>query len=549
MGFDKLKYLFSAVHLGHLRKRFGCFWRYQILGRKRIRLAVVGTASSGKSFVLKDIISSLETLGADFNSLKTTFQSFRSFGRYQPDQKGGNGRTPLYACRQDDHYGATVEHNNPNQDKYDMDFLNIPGEIFEGPDTTGGLSRLRAYTNLRDELKKAKKVFVVELWMQEKTEDEVWIVKYVHGASHDEKGGSEDLIMSFKNWDQLSNELETKKKYKPVKGSERRVSGAYLLKHFFEYDTDSAICSIGEWVKDSSDKLGFDKTDFLAQKYDNSFVFFQYCSLATDIVVCDRVFTPKDGNVIEEMPFTELIHGLFELIGRCGNRKQLHAYLAFRNVDFIMAAHEETFQMLNNETLKGMHSEERHNAIYSLFAYAMQHYLDPEFKDRIAAYSGIPEGKFNAENRGQAVTSDDITTNADLLMDSLVDPKGGNGDMRGIAVDLKTYIKNRQGEEDGQGFRLLFNITRDRVNVRNIVPHVYFSCTPINANYEIYQNYKDDKGNTSDFKKTIDGKDYYFKNTSSVCFGTYQLVMDILAQHQLGNFKVRGLLRIMQNKV
>ena len=85
----------------------------------------------------------------------------------------------------------------------------------------------------------------------------------------------------------------------------------------------------------------------------------------------------------------------------------------------------------------------------------------------------------------------------------------------------------------------------------DIVPHVYFSCTPITSDYDIYENYINDKGRpASDFKKNIDGKDYLFRNMcSNVCFGSFQLAIDILAQHGLGNYEVGGLLRIMQNDV
>ena len=96
----KFKYWFSPAHFEHLCKRMGSLWRYEIRGRKRIHLAVVGTASSGKSFLLKDILTSMEKMAAIYSPLETTLQSFKDFGTYSPDEIGGYGRTPLYACRQ-----------------------------------------------------------------------------------------------------------------------------------------------------------------------------------------------------------------------------------------------------------------------------------------------------------------------------------------------------------------------------------------------------------------------------------------------------------------
>ena len=555
MGFvDKLKYRLSAVHLKHVCKRLSYFYRYEVIKRKRIRLAVLGTTSSGKSFLLKDIISSLQNMCANFHDLETALQPYSNIYSYKPDQKGGNGGTPLYACRQDDHYGATVKHNNPNNDEYDIDFLNIPGEIFEVP-KDGSISRLYAYNVLRDQLKKAGRVFVVKLWMREDTEEEVWIVEYVHGATSDTQSANDDTLMSFKNWTKLFKDLNDYR-FKPVKGSERKISGAYLLKHFFEYDTDSAIDSIGEWIKaNGKDKLGFDKTDFSTTGIDRSFVFFQYCSLATDIVVCDRIFANAKDN-LTQMPFEDLVNGLNAFIKDSSESDSLHVYLAFRNVDFIMDAHEDTYKMLNERTLAEMPDMERHNAIYSLFAYAMQHYLDPTLnvQKRIAAFLGIPEDKFQSDGT-QAVTPDGITTDVDLLLQALVDPKGGSGYLT-VVPGLKEHISSRLGSLK-LGFKGLLNKTQfkpmdETKPTGRIVPHVYFSCTPITSEYDIYHNYVDEKnGTSSDFKKTKNGDDYYFKDleANKLCFGTFQLTMDILAQHQLGNIKVGGLLRIMQNKV
>ena len=551
----RLRYSFSAAPYDQLCKRMSSYWRYEVRGRKRIRLAVVGTASSGKSFLLKDILTSLEKMAAIYSPLETTLQSFKDFGTYSPDEIGGDGRTPLYACRQGNHYGAAVKHNNNSHDKYDMDFLNIPGEIFDVP--RSGMSRLNAYVALRDQLRRAKNVFVAKLWKQENTNDKIWIVEYVQGAS-DEKGNENtELILSFKNWNRVYSELNTNS-YKLVKGSERKISGAYLLKHFFEYDTDSVINSIGDWINSfSSNELGFDKTDFSSTGIDRSFVFFHYCSLATDIVICDRIFVSEESKE-KEMSFADLINGLCGFIKDCSDNDQLHVYLAFRNVDFIMAPHEKTYKMLNDKTLADMKTEERHNAIYSLFAYAMQHYLDPRLiipREKLARFLGIPESKLLPLDETDAVTPHGVTTDVDKLIAALIDTSGGSGILKGETPNLKSHIKSRLGGK-GQGLWRLLNRTQlissdGGKAVDDIVPHVYFSCTPITSDYDIYENYINDKGRpASDFKKNIDGKDYLFRNMcSNVCFGSFQLAIDILAQHGLGNYEVGGLLRIMQNDV
>ena len=122
--------------------------------------------------------------------------------------------------------------------------------------------------------------------------------------------------------------------------------------------------------------------------------------------------------------------------------------------------------------------------------------------------------------------------------------------------DLRAHINSRLGGNAGKAFRLLLTKTKlkkgnKKLAVGRIVPHVYFSCTPITSEYDIYQNYNLVEGRPApDFKKIINGKPYFFHNmNSNVCFGSYQLTMDILTQHGLGNFKVGNLLRTMQGNI
>lgn len=556
--FDKLRFLFSGVHFRHVYKKLKHSLRYGF-GREYIRLAVVGTTSSGKSFLLQDILTSLKSMSGIYHPLENGLQEFKDFGNYSPDEFGGDGGTPLYSCRQGNHYGSAMKHNNNTNAKYDMDFLNIPGEIFAEPKS--GVSRLQAFTKLRDKLRKTSKVFSVTLWMSD-TGEQKWIVEPNNAAAPtaaDRAAMSsinpKTLVTSFKTWAQIFSELN-EGKYKPVKGSAKRINGADLLKHFFEYDTDSVIRSIQEWIRTRNiADLGFDADDFQGNAYDRSFVFFHYCSLATDIVICDRIFTSEKPE--DEMSFGELINGINSFMKDSSESDELHVYLAFRNVDFIMYPKEANYQKLNSETLSQVVSTKRHNAIYSLFTYAMQHYINRKLeikRDLLSEFIGMPEEKILAPGVTDAITPDGVTDNADKLVDALLDVSGGSGFLKEDQPDLYGHIKSRLGGNDGQGFRLLLTRTRtkkgdENLAVGTIVPHVYFSCTPITCEYDIYQNYNVGGRPAPDFKKTIKGKDYYFSNCNSkVCFGSYQLTMDILVQHGLGNFIVGDLLRIMQGK-
>ena len=558
---DKLGYHFSAVHFRHVCKKMGYFWRYNVRNKKHIRLAVVGTTSSGKSFLLQDILTSLRSMAGIFNPLETTLQNYKDFGNYSPDEGGGEGGTPLYACRQGNHYGSSVKHNNNVGDRYDMDFLNIPGEIFATPRT--GMSRLKAFTNLRDKLRKTGRAFSATLWMSD-TGEQVWIVEPASGSSPTAADrvavsptNAKTLVTSFKTWEQIFSDLNVRH-FKPVKGSVSRISGSTLLKHFFEYDTDSAIRSIQEWIRSSTvADLGFDAQDFEANAYDRGFVFFQYCSMATDIVICDRIFTSDQPS--DEMSFGDLTKGLDSFIEDCSESEQLHVYLAFRNVDFIMYPQEKNYQILNKQTLSDISPDKQRNAVYSLFAYAMQHYLDGSLsagREELSDFIGMPPEKIAAAETTEAITPECITADADQLVDALLDVTGGSGYLKKDTPDLRAHINSRLGGDDGHAFRMLLKKTKIKMGkstsaIERIIPHVYFSCTPITSGYDIYQNFKLEDGRPApDFEKEINKKKYRFHHqNSNVCFGSYQLAMDILAQHQLGNFMVGDLLRIMQGNV
>lgn len=559
-AFDKLRFLFSGVHLRHVCKKIKHSWRYGF-GREYIRLAVVGTTSSGKSFLLQDILTSLKSMSGIYHPLENGIQEFKDFGNYSPDEFGGDGGTPLYSCRQGNHYGSAMRHNDNTNASYDMDFLNIPGEIFAEPRT--GVSRLKAFTTLKDKLRKTRKVFTVTLWMSD-TGEQKWIVEPNNASAPTAADRAamtsinpKTLVTSFKTWEQIFSELN-EGKFKPVKGSAKRINGAILLKHFFEYDTDSVIRSIQEWIRSRKiTDLGFDADDFQGNAYDRSFVFFHYCSLATDIVICDRIFTSEKSE--DEMSFEKLIDGIYSFMDDCSESGQLNAYLAFRNVDFIMYSKEANYQKLNNQTLRVVPPMERYNVIYSLFAYAMQHYIEPAFvleRKKLADSLGMRDERILASGVADAITPDGVTDDADKLVDALLDVSGGSGFLKEDQPNLRAHIMSRLGGNEGQGFRMILTKTKTkRKTIRRekgdpmgmIVPHVYFSSTPITCEYDIYQNYTKDGRPAPDFKKTINGKDYYFhKCSSKVCFGSYQLTMDILSQHELGNFTIGALLRNLQ---
>ena len=78
---------------------------------KRIRIAVIGARSSGKSYLLYDMIHAFELLGYHPEELPLSYPH-SSFGAYFYDTfnnaTGGMRGTERYACRPESHYVASA---------------------------------------------------------------------------------------------------------------------------------------------------------------------------------------------------------------------------------------------------------------------------------------------------------------------------------------------------------------------------------------------------------------------------------------------------------
>ncbi len=543
----KLSYLFSGTHL----HRTFLVMRNALhrMSREQIRLAVVGTTSSGKSFLLRDIMKTLSSMSAVFYPLDNALQTYKNVANYSPDETGGDRGTLFYACRAHNHYGARVVHKNESNDKYELSFLNIPGEIFaKTPDKP---TRLQAYIQLKNQISRLRHHFKVSTWRTD-AGDIRYIVEPRKGCSatdedraKTEATSEKNLKMRYMDWGELYADLHTSG-YVRCDGSSRRVSGKTLLRNFFEYDTDSVIRSILDLIHSNQLRgLDFDAVDFAGNAYDKSFTFFQYCAQATDIVLCDRIFTKDEVNA-EEMQFGDLAEGLDSFLEDSTNQHKVNVYLAFRNVDFLLSRKENEYKALYKFLQEKMNDEQRRNAIYSLFNYSMLHYLDDslvipdnEFSDWI----GLPE----------ELRSDLIHSDIDKLKDQIVDFEGGDG-LIYMGTDLRQHIRSRLGGQGHSFRRILLKtgyIHPESGNPRgNIVPHVYYTCTPITEDFDIYQNYMDGDHIAFDFCRESDGKRNYFcEQYSHACFGSYQLCMDILTQHKLGDFSMGSLLTILEDQV
>lgn len=529
---------------------------------KHVSLAVVGSMASGKSFLLKDIITSLGSMGDSANFLVRDGFRYKNAYDYTPNELGGHGRTPFYVCRQSNLYGAKMEFVGNSKVRYDLDFLNIPGEAFSKAYPEDLISRVGAYNQLREKLQTPRNLFIVTTYVEEETGDIKQIVEPKSrpvssgGVARSTKEIDDNVRFDrFLTWEEIAKGLDG---YKLVKGATRKINGKKLLDRFFEYDTDSVIRSIEDVMNEEIEDLSFDKTDFEKKRYDKAFVFLHYCSKATDIVVCDRIFMPTKEDNARDIPFGELTNGISQFIEE--NNICPQVYLAFRNVDFMLYEKEQAYIKLNNVLDKlNMDVEQRRNAIYSIFHSAVLYHVNNNLNinDEFEYFVGLDGLKgLRREDILPCVeeNGDFLQKIAEYYVDFNVDTDIIVQDTN----DLAEHINSRLGGEgNAMAFRGLLQKTRVDARNKDIVPHVYFTCTPVTDDYEIYKNYlieqeKNKLMTAPDFKREETGQDgkvrisYFMNQNSHACFGSYQLCMDIMKHHKLKQFSHGSLLRCLQ---
>ena len=526
---------------------------------RHITLAVVGERSSGKSFLLLDMMRSLRGMGVErFNTLKNrSGQVYKGVMLLNPNEKGGSGGTPLYAYRQSKHYGNYIDQLGG----FDLDFLNIPGEAFFDADTREGkpISALDAYFNLQKRLLETGKIFIVRLYkgpigflkvVEPLNPSETYIAEKAAPTTYNDRKQEEEMLnLRFRTCSELYGNLQTKQ-YKecPAWGYPRKIDGKTLLQEFFDFDADSIMTALCDVISIFED-LGFNATDFKSQ-YDRPFAFIHYCAQATDMVICDRIYRPKgkEGDSNEGFDFVKFCDSLLSFKDRAFRKRKINMYLAFRNVDFLLAPKEsnykEFYQLLRKLFAgEGKETERIRNAVYSLFHYAAMEQMEqlnkheddtmnmdtllyqligeisPEQKEALTTLlgnvAGIPKKYLNLEENHDNVYND---------------------------VDAQEHIINRIGG-NGSGFLGLLGQVHAQV-----LPHIYFTCSPMTLDGEIYTNCTD---GTNDFERIReDGKQLLFSRCGSrASFGAYQLCMDILLNHNIGQFANGALLRQIQGNV
>lgn len=458
---------------------------------KHLRIAVIGSVSSGKSFLLFDLIHAFHHLGFAAQALPLSYPH-SSFGSFFYDvinvETGGMRGTESYDCRPSNHYGAIFTRSRllPFW-RYHVDFLNIPGEAFADHETIDKYFELKKYLE-------REQAFWLSTWKSPSGHAEKLILPH---PLRDKRPDSwilekQELHCGYKDWAGVVRELSDGS-YKEY-GKRRCVSGKYILQHISELQTDAVLLTLRSWWKSKVEPTVYGT-------YPNVFryfYFFTYCQLATDLVICDRLTEQHSTKQLME----DVCH-FMTLSGACNP----HVYLSFRGIDKFMKYRKMEPPVRDSVKMR--------NHVYSLFHKDISLQLSPSPSPprREESLIHLPEKE------------------KQHIMQTC-----GNG----IGWGFWNLLNHAVKQQPSWKYKILKAIY-DRPTVSemaarctsNLPPHVFFIATPIDSEGRIYRNdtdvtrfiYEDGTETKSFLRETCADM------TRHGCFGSLQLLVDILLQN------------------
>lgn len=508
------------------------------LTNKHLRLAVIGAPSSGKTYLLSDLIQALSIMGFEQKPLPLS-ATYSSFGAFFAEMSGANGhtlQTERYACRQGNHYGAIFSHPDQRFTTIEVDFLNLPGEVFREA------RRLSMFVNLRNRIANiTNPVFVIDTYANPAGRER-YVLRHAttdiapDGTAREMSRELRHLV--YMDRQQLYAELRNDG-YTLMPKRAKRVNGRTVMQRFFDIVPDSFVDTLyTAWA------LLFPDLDIMPFKVQNVILYFyplMYCAGATDLIVCDKLFRPgtnadtdddattataTTAQGTDDYDFGSLLANVGQFVEKLTDHHP-NAYLAFRGADFMLLKCEETYSNLC-QTRRCEHPIAMRNNLYSRFVAALHTLL-----------------------YGPSLTSTNISTSEAIdhpkhyADPTAGDPKGTRHTMLS-GMNLATHLTTRFGQDIGKGFWQLLLQTTPRHkadNIRKIYnaagrpkmpPHVFFTATPIDENFCIYRNDPDDVSRFVSESPTRK-RAFHIVTTSheaeSMCWGSLQLLDDILTRN------------------
>ncbi len=437
-----------------------------------LSIAVVGSPSSGKSYLLYDLIHAFHVLGYMPQVLPLNYP-YSSFGTFFYDifnaNTGGMRGTVDYACRPDNHYGALLDRRSKRALR--VNFLNIPGEAFRD------LDAVESFFVLKDRIEIIPKG---TFWMATYCTPSDHELKLILPQDFDfndyleEKLDSKSKFLNYMKWEHIKSMLTDGDYHE--KGKRKAVSGKKLLLHLDQYLTDSVLLTLKE-VWNQLTGLHESK-EYYEENVLNHFYPLTYCQNATDLIICDNIEAKDNAAALIE----KVGYYLDKLTGHSPN-----VYLAFRSADMLLEGKIDHYKK------KAMVDEgvSMRNGIYSDFVAELMLSIPEEGDD----YQLAPR------------------------IEHIRDVAGVIGNTSFRKLLKQSLIKNRKSAD----------IARD--NSKPLLPHVFFTATPVDSNFDVYQNDPSDVTRFFlDDGKTITSfvEEVSHDMSRHFCFGSLQLLIDIL---------------------
>lgn len=488
---------------------------------KRMRIAVIGARASGKSYLLYDMIHAFGLLGYHPEELPLSYPH-RSFGAYFYDifnnQTGGMRGTERYACRPENHYGAFLSKSLDTGNLFDsliasaerdleVDFLNIPGEVFTASGMEGagrenaGTLRLKMFFDLLEMIQsKGKGIFYLSVWRNPSGHVLRLIVPGDIDFSRIQpvEASPQLRLGNYMDWQGVAHELQagryTETERKPINGKK-------MLNIFTELHTDSVLLTIQQYWNVITTGRELDMQDYVANQVLHYFYPLLYVLHATDIVICDSLQSDTGTGHLSEA-VAHYLSGASDTVP--------NVYLAFRCCDLLF----------NKEVLqKRAGNVGRQSAEPSL--------RDTFYEDVVHATTEQLAG---------------------------IAPRIPREELPAVLTEpLRHHILQSFGHDIGHAFWHLLNVSEDdsmagRLRRRvagtesianqaaqwrpdHLPPHVYLTATPVDSHLRLYQQDPDD---VTRFYREENGRILSFTrelcsgHAEHLCFGTYQLLADML---------------------
>lgn len=514
--------------------------------KKRMSIAVVGIPASGKSYLLSDIVTSFQNMGLQIDTLARDGVTYESFNRYKANisKSGKVTQTEIYALRPTENvFGAILSDANT---KFEADFADIPGEVFSS-EIHEGYTRMDVYIKYSQKLRDDNgNNFYVTEWENDGGQV-LKIVEPIFSGDKEKQHNAKKQIATgfnidtfrinreskFQNWENTFSWLLSSG-YTEKKNSRKKISGNKIIKDFQQYQPDTLMYSLAGKLTSICPNLNLSTTTFITI-FMEPFYFLHYCMNATDIVVCDKLLVPHGVTTEDQalISYNNLVQNLTTFVN---GKEKTKVYLAFRGVDFMLQEKYEHYKNLCHQLRMGGYKDDAIlNIVYSLFAYIMWSRVNP--------INQIPE---NELDQFIGLTNQNVFNGIGIkdLEKKFIDYNCGSGSASSQMIQgqdeisaLLNIINPHVGSNMGNTFRSLLNVAYGYKGapatqpMRMMPPHVYFTCTPVTAEFDIYKN--DPASNNQRFiHEQRNGAMRYFDTAGShFCFGTYQLCLDILSQH------------------